>query len=340
MPLTLDSIDEGGTDYPAVIEANFAAIQAFVNSLAAAISAAVGDGAQLVMDAFDRPGIVGETSYRLGLEEYDGTAIMLCGRRPAYDVVKGDQDLNVAYVRYGGDLHRVFVAGDTEMNAGAIVSGLPKTIYVGIDSSGTPQFYEDTSSTEVLYVYAIDWDGVELDVDSIVRMAEILPGFPTIQALHNAVKVRQAYDGDTDWLAHDESKSALVFAGDPTDNDVDLRDVMEVTHGFIDMPDAGGFYAVGADNKVELELWDDTDTRCNEEDILLDCSMAPDTVFFKIDKTAMGRERFITKYKRFRLVKVAVGGGVESAAGFTWGLYCKPVLGNSVPKDDTRIGGL
>ncbi len=335
MALTLDTIAEGTMDYPATIDANFAAIASFVNSLAAQISAAVGDGAQLILDAFDRPGIVGSASYQLDLEAYDGTALITVGRRPVYDAAKGDQDVSVAFVRYGGDLHRCFMNGDVAVNAGGIVSGLPKTVYMGIPADGTPQFYEDTSSTEVLYIYSMTWDGIALS--DFQRIANILPGYTFHQDLVGAPVCRQLYDGDTDWLAHDESKSGIQFGGSWDDNEVDLADVRQITHGFVDMSSAGddGFLASGGpDPIVELELWDETDTRCNLEDILLDASNVPDTVYFKIDPATMLAERFTTHYKRFRLVKVSVGAAVESARGFSWGLFHTPVLGTPIPKGD------
>src|SRR5262245_54580198 len=128
------------TDFIAKHNNNYTLIEAALVDLYQQVLAGMGEGAMLTLDAFDRVGIVGAASYRLDLDTYPGGALIDIGRRPAFNAALGDKNVSVAWINAGG-LMRVQLSGDTTLNAAPITAGLPKTIYVGIPSTGVPQFY-------------------------------------------------------------------------------------------------------------------------------------------------------------------------------------------------------
>lgn len=340
MSITLTThIEEGDTNYPALIEANWVAIEDAINSLISQVSAVGGEASQLILDLFDRDGIVGAASYRIDLDNYEGGSEITIGRRPEADTGKGDQDLSIAWGTFGGVQTRVTLAGDIAIDASAIVTGLPKTIYIGIPSDGTPQFFEDTATPNVIYVYSMTWDGYAFDITTIERMCPILPGYTAIQEILGAPEIVQIADFETDWLQDDEGKIDLVLPGAASDNGIALEGSKEVLGGMVAIH--GGFDAVaGDDNKLVLELHDDEDNIWNLDPIEIDCSQARDQVFFKIDTDTIGRGVFVNEVKRFKLVRTSVGDDVCAAQGITFALFVRPLIGTPVPKDSDEVDQL
>jgi hypothetical protein len=339
MSFTLQAVPLGSPDYPTITEANRAAIEAALNELDAKVSSVGGDGAQLILDAFDRDGVVGAASYQLDLKNYTGAAEIIVGRRPAADTMKGDQDVSIAFGTFSGVKKRVTQSGDVTLDASFVTADLPKTIYIAIPSDGTVQIYEDADLPNLVYVASMCWTGFALS--QFKQLAHILPGFTLLQELAKVAACERIFDGSTDWLSHSESLSTVVLGGDGTENEIALNISREVVGGFIAATGiAEGFYApAGPDNKLVLELWDDQDRRWNLEDIEIDCSATPTRLFFKIDP-ALGDDVFVTGVAEFRLVRTSIGGDVLSARRFSWGLYTRPVIGTPTARDTSKVDGL
>jgi len=336
-PVVLADIPVGTKQYPAIVKANFDALASALNDAMAQILAVSGDGAQLLLDTYDRNGIVGTTSYRLDLPNYSGGSQIVIGRRPVFDAGKQEQNVSIAFGTYGGQRTRVTRTGDVTLDAASIVSGLPKTIYVGIISDGTPQLFEDNSNPEVLYIYSLCWDGFSLTCPKYE--APILLSDETLQDIAGAPSTERVFDSQTDWLSHTQSRSTIVLAGDGGVSETGLNISKRVIGGFIATGpgDAEGFFCpAGTDKLLTLELWDDQDRRWNLQPIQIDCSATPTRFFFTIDP-ALGDDRFVTDVAEFRLVRTSVGGDIASARGFTWGLHTIPVLGTPIPKNDAKV---
>lgn len=336
---TLQTIPDGSTDYEAITEANRAALEDIINTLIAQVSAAGGDGAQLILDAFDRDGVVGAGSYRLDVANYVGGSQIVIGRRPAFDAAKGDQNVSIAFGTYGGARTRVTLVGDHTLDAAAIISGLPKTIYIAIPSDGTPQFYEDAGLPNLVYVYSLCWNGFTFT--QITQIGHILPGFTLLQELAKATQTERIFDGGTDWLAETESRSTIVLGGDGSENEIGLDVSRQVVGGFISCKgNSSSFFApAGTAKTLKLELWDDQDRRWNLEDIEIDCSATPTRLFFRINP-AIGTDVFVTDVAEFRLVRTAVGSDIASARNFTWGMYTRSVIGTPIPKDSSKVDAI
>ena len=337
MTLTLADIPIGNKTYPSIIKANFDAIASAVNDLEAQILAVSGDGAQLILDLYDRNGIVGSTSYRLDLAAYAGGSQITIGRRPAFNATRQEKNVSVAFGTYGGQKTRVTLTGDVTLDAGSISAGLPKTIYVGIPSDGTPQLFEDNSNPEVLYAYSLCWDGYSLTCPKYE--CPILDSDETLQDIAGAPVAERIFDNATDWLAHDESRSTVVLGGDGSTSETGLNVSRQVVGGFIAAgpADADGWSCPGgAGSLLELELWDDQDRRWNFEDIVIDVQATPTRFFFTIDPV-IGDDRWATDVVEFRLVKKSLGVDILSARGFSWGLYTVPVIGTPIAKNSTEI---
>ncbi len=336
-PVVMTDIPIGTKQYTSIVKQNFDALAAAVNDLAAQLLAVSGDGAQLLLHTWDRSGIVGTTSYRLDIPNYSGGSQIVIGRRPAFDSAKQEQDLSIAFHTYGGQKTMVTKPGDTTLDAASITTGLPKTIYVGVISDGTPQLFEDNTNPEVLYIYSMCWDGFSLTC--FKYEAPILLSEETLQDLANSPTTERIFDTMTDWLSHTRSRSSIVLAGDGGMSETGINISKRVVGGFFATGpgDKEGFWCpAGTDSILKLELWDDQDRRWNLEDIEIDVKTAPTRFFFRIDP-ALGDDRYITDVTEFRLVRVSIGGDIASVRGFTWGLQTIPVIGAPIPKNEAKI---
>ena len=325
------------TDYPAKLIENFTLIQASLEDIYQQLEAIAGEGARLILDAFDRPGIVGETSYRLDIDGYPGGSQITIGRRPVFQPLLGEQDVSIAWINTGSSMLRVELDGDITINAAPILAGLPKTIYIGIPSTGTPQFYEDTLTPGVLYVYSMAWDGFNLT--TFKRMGALLPGYSTLQAAASAPRQIQVFDPDTDFAGGIQGETSIVLPGARDDNGIDVDGSVEVIGFFANFNKNGpdGMYAPsGPDNKVRFKVVS-AGVTWSESDFEFDCSMAADEVFKKVTIN-VGDDKFVTTVRRFQLERTFKGAHVASARGFTWGLLVRPLLGAPIPKDATQVG--
>ncbi len=333
MPLTLEPIEEGNLDYVATVDANFAAIQAAINTHAQQILATSGDGAALILDAFDRPGLVGTHSYVLDIDAYTGGAEILIGRRPEFNPLAGELDVSTAWGVFGGELQRVQQVADVILDAAPILNALPKTIYVGIGSSGAPQFFEDNVTPHVLYIYSMTWTGFGLT--DFKRLAHYLPGYSLFQSMVKHAQVIQITDFETQWTSDIIAEISLPLHGGPLSNEIGVNQAVEVIGGFIDIPRAGAgrFHAPSAvQNTLVLKLMA-AGVKWNLEPIEINVANTPDRIYFTIDTGAVGDERFVTSVEDFRLERVSIGNHVVSARGYTLGLFVRPILGMAIPKD-------
>jgi hypothetical protein len=337
MTLSLQTPTPGGFDYPEITEANFAAIQAFVNSLAQQVLASSGDGAQLILDTYDRPGLVGTHSYVLDLDAYAGGGQITIGRRPTPNLAAGEFDKSAAWGTFGGQLQRVEQSEDVELDATPILTGLPKTIYVGITSSGAPQLFEDDDTANVLYVYSMCWDGFNLT--EFKRLGHYLPAYSLFQSMVKHAQVVQISDWETQWTGDELAGMSLPLHGGPLANEIGVNHAVEVIGGFVDIPrgGAGRFHAPSTiKNKLVLKLMA-AGVKWNLEDIEINVASCPDRIYFTIDEGTVGSDRFVTDVEDFRLERVSIGDHVVSARGYTLGLFVRPILGLPIPKDSDVV---
>jgi hypothetical protein len=300
----------------------------------------VGAGAALIVDEFDRDGIVGSYSYVLDIENYSGGASIAVGRRPAPVVARGETDTSILWGNFGSGFSRVTQVGDVSPSFAGFLTGLPKTVYIGVGASGTSQAYEDQSDGNVVYIYSMTWDGFNLT--SFKRHAPILPGYTLIQEMAAEPRILQVCDQDTDWVTPGtlDSETEIVTLGDPLDNEIDINGQVEVLGMFIhahrgQTDDGWNAPASNApESLVTLKLvsaavdWTD--------DIEIDCGQVPDSLFVEI-ASAVGDLVYVNEVRRFRLELVSIGSGVTSARGFTWGLIARPIFGAPVAKDATDV---
>lgn len=331
MPLSLEEMVEGGFDYPEKVSANFAAIESFVNSLAQQVLATGGDGATLILDLFDRPGMI--AGYQLDLDAYAGGSEILIGRRPTPNIPAGDQDVSSAWGTFAGERQRVEQTGDITLDASPILAGLPKTIYVGIPSSGTAQLFEDDETPDVLYIYSMCWNGFNLT--QFKRLGHYLPSYWLLQALVKHAQVVQVTDWETQWTGDVLAEMSLPLHGGPLGNGIGVNHALEVIGGFVDVPRAGAgrFHSPSAvKNKLVLKLMA-AGVKWNSGTLEINVASCPDRIYFAIDEGAVGEDRFVTDVEDFRLERVSIGDNVVSARGYTLGLFVRPVLGVAIPKD-------
>lgn len=342
MAITLTNPTIGGTDYPAVLAANFAAIEAEINSLLSQVSALGGEAAALITDIVDRYGLVGSRSYVLDLEAYEGGSSITIGYRPAANVDLQDQDVSIAWGLFGGVEKRVTLTGDAVLSAAGITSGLPKTIYCVIPSDGTPQLVESDVLPNCIYAYSMTWDGYQLT--DFVRMCPILPGYDLLRDLANVQREYMVQDLETDFLEDEEAQTSCVTPGEELDNEIGVKGGREILGFFIDFPGAqeDGLWApAGEDNKlvVEIELEDEPwsyDPDAESSEIEIDASQEENFLQIPLHPD-VGLARFVTDMVRFKLKKISIGGDVVSARRFNWGYYWRPLIGAQVPKDDTKV---
>ena len=340
--ITLTNPAIGSTSYPAILAANFAAIEAEINSLLSQVSALGGEAAQLITDVFDHDGIVGGRSYIPDTDAYEGGAAITIGYRPVPNLAHGDQDVSIAWGTFGGVKARVTLNGDVEITAAAIVSGLPKTIYIVIPSDGTPQFVESAVVPNCIYAYSCTWDGFQLT--DFKRMCPILPGYDLLRDLANVQREHLVQDTETDFLTDAEAQTSLVTPGDAVDNEIGVKGGREILGFFIDFPgdqEDGLEAPAGEDNKLVLKImlegepWS-YDVDAESEEIEIDASQAENFIQIPLHPDIEG-ERFILDMVRFKLELVSVGADVISARRFNWGYYWRPIIGAQLPKDDTTV---
>lgn len=338
MPLSLITEVPGGAEGWAKVDENFAAIQSFVNSLAAQIFAVSGDGAQLLLDLFDRPGIVGSHSYVLDTDSYAGGAEIVIGRRPEPDPIQAETDVSVAFGTFGGEKLRVSREGDVTLDASPIVSDLPKTIYVGIVSSGMPQLFEDNVTGGVLYIYSMTWNGS--DLSNFKRLGRYLPAYTLIQMIAKRCQEIAIFDPLTDFFADTVAIVRLPLHGSAFNNEVPGLDMaVEILGGYVDVPKAGtGYYdQSGAADTLRLKFMMGAD-KINLGNLDIELSDAPTRVYFAVDAATLGSKRFVTDVKSITIERVSVGADVDSAKGATFGLFVRPLHGNiPLPKDTDAV---
>lgn len=336
MPLSLDEIPDESMDYPAIIEQNFAAIQSFVNALAQQVLATSGDGATLILDMFDRPGLIGTDSYVLDLDAYAGGPEIVIGRRPE-PTVPGVLDVSYAWGTYGGERQKVQQPGDITLDAAPITDALPKTIYVGIPSSGTAQLFEDDDTPEVLYIYSMTWNGYNLT--NFKRLGHYLPAYSLFQSMVKHAQVVQITDWETQWTSDLIAEMSLPLHGGPLANEIGANQAVQVIGGFVDVPrgGAGRFHSPSATkNKIVLKLMA-AGVKWNLEPIEINAASCPDRIYFTIDEGAVGSDRYVTDLEDFRLERVSIEDNVVSARGYTLGLFVRPMLGLAIPKDSDSV---
>jgi hypothetical protein len=337
--ITLLTQTASDKDYITQFNSNWATIQAAVNDLDAQIFALFGDGALLLLDWFDRDGIVGAASFQLDIINYAGGSNLTVGRRPVFDALLGEKDESIAFITVGGTRTRVVQTADLSLNAAAIVVSVPTTIFIGVGSSGNAQLFPDQVAANVLYMYSLTWDGFTMK--DFRRLAPIMGGYTLLQEMNKAPRTIQLFDSDTDWLVDVKSRTEIVLPGIADDNEIDLEAPMQVIGGFVTFHrgDFDGCHAPtgGApDNQLKLKLTSAA-VKWNLGEITIDCSQIPDTIFFKIDEPVVGDLRFVNEVTRFDLELVSIGSAVVSARGMTWGLYVKPIIGTAIAKDETVL---
>lgn len=341
MPLVLVTFAGGDLDYVNKLNSNGAATVAFVNALEAQILASVGPGSQLILDLWDRDGIVGAHSYVLDIENYAGSALITIGRRPVFDVVKGEVDTSVAFATFAGVKERVFLNADLVLNAAAITTGLPKDIFVGIPSSGTPQLFNDMVTPNVLYIYSMCWNGFSLS--DFKRIAHILPAYPTLQAIAAAPRDVSIHDGETNWVSDIASEVEVVLHGAKEDNEIGINGAVEVLGFFVSATKSGDdgwnapFPGANPDDtvvkmKVTSEGLDWTLTPFE-----IDAGAVPDQVYRAINPAVVGDKRFVTTIRTFKLERTALGPNVTSARSFIFGVIVKPIIGIAIPRDTVKV---
>lgn len=328
-------------DYVEKLNSNGAILENATNSHSQQLLSSVGPGADLILRVFDRDGIVGRESYWLDVENYVGGVIIDIGRRPAPDPLRGEVDTSYAWGTFGGTKDLVQVTGDTNLDASAIIAGIPKTIYVGIPAGGVPNFFEDTLAANIIYIYSMTYDGFSFS--NIRRRAHILPGYETLKEMAAHARSLQVYDPDTDWIDGPPlqlSDTEIVTFGDEVDNAIGVLAAVEVIGFFVSIHKSGDDHwnaptGNPPDSNVKLKVVSAALDWTGEMEI--DAGQVPDTVFALV-LPAVGDLKYVTEVRRFNLELVSVGSAVTSARGMTWGLIYRPLIGAPVPKDDSVVG--
>lgn len=338
MPLSLEVPIPAGADGWSKVDDALTAIQSFVNALAAQISAVSGDGAQLLLDIYPVPGIVGPESYVLDIPNYGGAESIDIGRRPTPNPVMGELDLSIAYGTYGGEKKRVFLDGDVTLDASPIVDDLPKTIFVGIPSSGTPQLFETDETGGVLYIYSMTWSGTVLS--AFKRLKPYLWSNTLAQAVAKRCQEIAIFDPLTDFFTDTVAVVRLPLHGSAEENEVPgLDQAAEILGGYVDVPKAGtGYYdQSGAADTLRLKFMMGAD-KINLGNLDIEVSDAPTRVYFAVDAATLGSKRFVTDVKSITIERVSIGADVDSAKGATFGLFVRPLHGNvPLPKDTDAV---
>lgn len=339
MPVTMQTFANNDRDYVAKLNANFAALAAAVNSLQSAISGGVGPGAQLITDVFDRSGVVGTRSYQVDLDGYAGGALLTIGYRPAPNLAYGELGVSAAWVNTGDAFERVQMATDAVLNFAGIVSGLPKTVYVVLSSSGVPQLVEVDNQPNVLYLYSMTWDGDQIDVASIVRLTPILPGYELIKDIARRPQMIGLFDPETDWVSDEDGMTSVLLPGAVDPVEETFAEMAYEVIGFylnVTRADEDGFSAPGEsveadDNHVKFKPQSDG-ADWTDDPFDVDCSNVPDFQFLPVSES-IGLDRYVTLARTFELTRVSLGALVNSARAFQWGVLVRPIYGPPFAKD-------
>ncbi len=339
--LSLSTFAAADTDYVAKLNADARATESAVNTLFELVENTFGDGALLISDLFLYDGIIGDESFVLDVPAYTGGGQITVGRRPVAPVFAGETSESAAWLTVSGRRTRIVVSVDTELDADAILEGIPKTIYVVVTSGGDVQLEEEADVANELYLYSMTWNGFSLS--DFVRMAPILPGYQLLKRIAAPMLPIQLYDPDTNFVDDVESVTMLTIPGAPDESGpLAIPGGFEVLGGFVSFNKAGldGAYApgaTGADSKLVLEVRSDDVVWNVEEDLEVNVNLAPNTQYWRVDESVVGLDRFCNEYREFRLVRASIGSGVISARAFTWGLYVRPIIGAAVGKDTDKL---
>lgn len=341
MAVTLQLYAAGDVDYVSKLNSNATVIEGELNSLAAQVLASFGEGAQLILDTYDRDGVVGTASYVLDIGAYAGAALIDIGRRPTPVPAFGDPTESVAWGTFSGVKRRVTQSTDVTLNAAAITTGLPKDIFVVIGADGTAAFEETDSLPNLIYVYTMCWDGFQLT--DFRRRAPILPGYSLIQSIAAAPTQLQVSDSDTDWLQDLVAATEVSVPGAKEDNEILLDGGVEVLGFFVHAMKSGNdgwnapFPSSNPDDAIVKMKVTSEGVDWTLAPMEIDAGAAPDVVYQKLNIGVVGLDRFVTVTRRFRLERTALGANITSARGFTWGLFVRPILGIAIPKDTTKV---
>ncbi|MCJ2530749.1 MAG: hypothetical protein LN413_00305 [Candidatus Thermoplasmatota archaeon] len=328
-------------DYVQTYNQNNDSIESAVNAHDALLQGTLGSSSKLLDRVFDRDGPADDSSYRLDLLNYAGGSQITIGRRPAPVAGHGEVDISFARGTFASGVEEVQLTGDVVLNAAAITSGLPKTIYIGIPLSGVPALFEDQLTGFVVYIYSMTWNAFSLT--NFRRLRSILPGYETIKRIGGRPIRMPIFDPITDWLSDLTGQVPVFTLGAEDDNVIGFDEALEVI-GFFVQPVGGeeGFHAPTGnppDSLVKLRVESDG-VVWSKADIEIDCGQAPDIIDVGVVTTdPPGDLRFVDIIRRFELKRVeAPGSAVVSAQNFLWGPIVRPLLGNSIPKDGTSVG--
>lgn len=338
--VTVITFDASDADFIQTLNSFVGDVANAVNTHHQELLSAIGPGALLIEDVFDRDGIVGEHSYQLDIPNYTGGTTITIGRRPVPIAARGEVDVSIGWITIATGKTRITLTGDLVLSGAAVITGLPKTIYVRVGASGVPQVLETEADTNLMTLYKATWDGFSWT--NITRTAHILGGGTTLMALAGEPRRLLIHDGQTNWVDPGvlDSDTELVTLGRAVDNGIGIDGEVEIL-GFEIHPHratAGGWFAPSVnppESLVTLRVVSEAEewTAANFE---IDCGQAPDSLFAAV-AGAIGSKKFVNELRRFRLELVSVGSGVVSARGFSWGVIYAPVLGASVPKDSTAL---
>jgi len=339
MSITLQSFAASDRNYVQKLNSNFTAIAAAINSLQAAISGGVGPGSQLITDLFDRPGVIGTHSYQLDLDAYAGAALIDIGYRPAPNIAYGETGTSAAWVNTGESFERVQLAVDATLSFAAIITALPKTVYVVLPGNGTPQVTESDVLPNVLYLYSMTWDGYQIDIATIKRMYHLLPGYELIKDMARRPQMLSIFDPETDWVSDEQGMTSILIPG-AIDEENFAEMAYEVLGFFVNAArgDEDGFSApaeaiVADDTHVKFKItsegedWTDEDASFD-----FDCSNMPDFQFIPISD-AIGDDRYVVESRTFEMERTFLGPAVVSARAFQWGVLVRPIYGPAFAKD-------
>lgn len=329
----------GEYDYQGKINRNFSSIRSFVNGLEASVLAASADGQALILDMWDRDGIVGSQSYQLDLDTYAGGSSIVIGRRPAYKAALGEQDKSVAFVTSMGTKTRCELNGDLTLDFSTIVSGLPRSVYIIIPASGTPEVSDTAGLPNVIYAYSMTWDGFNLS--DFKRMAPILPAYPTVQAILGAPRKDGVFDNETDFATDEEGSTEIVLLGAADDNEIEVDGSVEVVGCFAHATKAGaGAWAISSPGTQEEQTVkfniESEGVTWNDGEFEFDAGNIPDYQFREIE-SGIGDDKFCLTSRTFRLVRTAVGDHVASARCLYWGLIVRPIIGMPCARDGSKV---
>lgn len=330
MTVSLQTFAASNKDYVARLNNNFSALKAATEALQSAILGSVGAGAQLVTDLFDRGGVV--RGYELDEENYDGSEDIT--------ITAG-----VAWGDFNGTFDRVTLAEDLEINASAITSGLPKTVYIVITANGAPQFVESDALPNVVYAWSMTWDGI--GYSEFKRLGTLLPGYDLVEDIARRAEIISIFDTETDWLSDEEGKTSIMLPGANTDNE--LADMVYEVIGFVAQAvrsDEDGFYATEEDpedtdrDHVKFVVHSEGEDWIDPEDPFdFDCSEGADYQFKPVNP-ALEASVYITEAQTFELVRTYLGDFVESARAFNWGVVVRRVYGPAMPIDTNFVDGI